>query len=60
MKGKTLEDFLSDDISLREEISYQDFLEKKSAPNNSDVRIRDAYDGYCSALEKIRALEVTN
>ena len=49
---KSLQGFLNDDASLTEKVSYEQFLEKKTAPNNSDDALGEVYKAYCIAVEK--------
>lgn len=46
---KGLQEFLKEDKSLTECMDYEEFESKKAAPNNSDDRIMDAYQAYCTA-----------
>lgn len=50
---KGLQDFLAEDRSLAEEMSYADYQDKKSAPDNSDRGIKEVYETYCALLEKL-------
>lgn len=51
MKG--LQDFLTEDESLAEKMTYTDYENKKSAPDNSDRGIREVYETYRTLLEKL-------
>lgn len=51
--GKGLNDFLEDDISLKEMITHEEFKEKKAVPDNSDEEIAKVYETYCALVEKI-------
>lgn len=53
VKTKGLSDFLSEDKSLTDTFSYEEFCEKKAAPNNSDDILEDVYRAYRTALEKL-------
>ena len=46
LKRKKLQDFLEEDKSLTEKISYEEFLKKKAAPNNTDDSITEVYEKY--------------
>lgn len=50
---KGLQEFLKEDVSLTEKISYEEFEEKKAAPGNSDDGISEAYRTYRAELEKL-------
>lgn len=50
---KGLRDFLAEDASLAEEITFADYQNKKSAPDNSDREIREVYENYRALLEKL-------
>ena len=52
-KIKGLKEFLTEDASLTEKLTYEEFQEKKAAPGNSDDGIYEAYEAYCTALEKM-------
>lgn len=54
---KGLEQFLEEDPSLRESISYTEFENKKAAPNNSDKKLAVVYQTYCDVVEKLENLE---
>jgi len=45
---KGLQQFLDEDASLKEKFTYEEFMNKKSAPDNSDVTIDEAYRVYCA------------
>ena len=50
---KGLQDFLAEDVSLTDQISYEEFQAKKAAPNNSDNEIAEVYQTYRTAVEKL-------
>ncbi len=50
-KRKQLQDFLKEDKSLLEKISYEEYLAKKSAPNNSDEPLDKTYRKYREIIE---------
>lgn len=53
---KGLQDYLAEDASLMEEITYEEFENKKVAPGNSDKSISEAYQvyqKYCANLQKV-------
>lgn len=49
---KGLQGFLADDMSLTERVTHEQFLEKKTAPNNSDDELGEVYKVYRAAVEK--------
>lgn len=51
MKG--LQEFLAEDESLAEKMSFADYQNKKAAPSNSDREIREVYETYRAILEKL-------
>lgn len=51
MKG--LQEFLAEDESLAEKMTFADYQNKKSAPGNSDRGIREVYETYRTILEKL-------
>lgn len=52
-KTKGLQEFLAEDTSLTEQVTYAEFQNKKAAPNNTNDRISEAYKAYCTALERL-------
>ena len=46
VERKGLKDFLKDDPSLTKKISYEEYKNKKSTPNNSDEKLEKAYKDY--------------
>ena len=46
VKTKSLQDYLNDDPSLREKISYEEFMAGKAAPKNSDIPFEEAFRAY--------------
>ena len=50
VKTKGLQDYLDDDPSLREEISYEEFMAGKAAPKNSDIPFEEAFKAYQKVL----------
>lgn len=53
LEVKGLQDFLAEDESLAEKMTYADYQNKKSAPDNSDRGISEVYETYCTLLEKL-------
>ena len=53
-KTKGLQDFLTEDASLTEKVTYEEFQNRKAAPNNTDDMIAEAYKAYRDALEKLQ------
>ena len=52
IKQKGFQDYLNDDPSLTEKITYEEFMNKKATPkDNEEISIEDAYDSYCRVLE---------
>lgn len=52
-KTKGLQEFLAEDSSLTEQMTYAEFQDKKAAPNNTDDAIAEVYKAYRAALEKL-------
>ena len=52
-KRKQLQDFLNEDKSLLEKISYEEYIAKKSAPNNSDEPLDKTYRKYREIIEAL-------
>lgn len=52
-KTKRLQEFLAEDPSLTEQMTYADFQDKKAAPNNTDDAIAEVYKAYREVLEKL-------
>lgn len=53
VKRKGLQDFLNEDSSLTEKITYEEFLDKKLAPNNSDDPIEEVYWDYRRIIDSL-------
>lgn len=52
IKPKSIQDFLDEDPSLTEKITYEEFIEKKAASkDNEEISIEEAYDSYRRVLE---------
>lgn len=43
---KGLEQILKEDASLKEKYTYQEFMDKKSTPRNSDSSVEEVYEDY--------------
>lgn len=52
-KTKGLQEFLAEDSSLMERMTYAEFQSKKAAPDNTDDPLPDVYKAYCDALENL-------
>lgn len=50
IKTKDLQDYLNDDPSLREKISFDEFIAGKAAPKNSDIQFEEAFKAYQKVL----------
>lgn len=53
IKPKRISDFISEDTSLTEEMTLEDYENKKSAPCNSDAPLKEAYEAYKQVLETL-------
>ncbi len=51
--AKGLKQFLDEDTSLTEQMTHEDFENKKAAPNNSDKKLEEVYQTYCTVLENL-------
>lgn len=51
IKPKGLQDFLNEDASLTEKITYKEFENGQKAINMKDYGIAEAYDAYRRVLE---------
>ncbi len=49
---KGLDALLNDDPSLREKLTYEDYMAGKSVPDNSDYKIDEVYEEYRSFIQK--------
>ena len=45
-------DFIAEDGSLTTKITYEEFKNKEAAPDNSDDEIREAFEAYCTILNR--------
>lgn len=52
---KGLQDYLNEDQVLTTKITYQDYVDKKSSPVNSDCSITDAFDSYKRLMERVNS-----
>ena len=52
LKTKGIMDFIAEDGSLSTKITYEEFKNKKAAPNNSDDGIKEAFEAYCTILNR--------
>lgn len=53
VKPKSFTDFISEDGSLAEEMTLEEYENKKSAPSNSDAPLKEAYEAYKRVLETL-------
>ena len=51
IKQKGFQDYLNDDQSLTEKITYEEFINSQKATNQKDDGIEEAYDSYRRVLE---------
>ena len=56
MKGKCLNDYLAEDPSLKQKYSYEEFLSKKTAPDNTDIPIKEAYAEYKEVVSVLEGM----
>lgn len=54
IKPKNLQDFLDDDKSLTEKITYEEF-QKRNIQENSDDNVDDVYKAYRNAINTLNA-----
>lgn len=46
VEPKGLAEILEEDISLKTKYSYQEYLDNKIVPHNSDTTLEEAYESY--------------
>lgn len=49
---KDLQNYLDDDPGLQEQVTYEEYKEKKVAPGNTDDRLDEAYKYFRQLVEK--------
>lgn len=52
-RGKGLREFLAEDTSLMEKITFEEFQNNKTAPDNSDADIEEVYRTYLELTENL-------
>lgn len=52
LKAKGIMDFIAEDGSLTTKITYEEFKNKEAAPDNSDDEIKEAFEAYCTILNR--------
>lgn len=46
VEPKGLTEILEEDVTLKEKYTYQEYLDNKIIPRNSDTSLEDAYESY--------------
>lgn len=53
IKPKGLQDFLDENPSLTEKITYEEYMNSQKATNQKDDGVEEAYNGYLKVLETL-------
>ncbi len=56
VKPKGLQEYLQDDASLGEKVTYEQFEQKMLTSGNSDYEVERAYRSYRKALEELNEM----
>ena len=57
VKQKGFKDYLNDDPSLTEKITYEEFINSQKATGIKDDGVEEAYNGYLKVLEALEATD---
>ncbi len=52
LKPKGLAEFLEEDSSLKEKITYDQYIQNGAVPENSDDELEKVYQVYCKILKE--------
>lgn len=56
IKPKRFQDYLNDDPSLTEKITYEEFVRRQQVPSNQkDDSVEEAYNAYLKVLEELES-----
>lgn len=57
IKPKGLQDYLNDDPSLTEKVTYEEFINSQKSTSKKDDVVEEAYNSYLKILDTLEATE---